>query len=124
VAGRVSYAPGDFYHDELPGGHDLALLSAIIHQNSPTQNVALYEKAARALVTGGRLLIRDHVMSPDHTHPPGGAMFAVNMLVGTSGGGTYAFEEIEADLASAGFERIRLIQSGENMDGLVEAFKP
>ena len=30
---------GDFYKDELPTGHDLALLSAIIHQNSPVQNL-------------------------------------------------------------------------------------
>ena len=62
-------------------------------------------------------------MSPDHTHPPSGTMFAVNMLVGTEGGNTYSFEEIKTDLEAAGFERIRLIQPDERMDGLVEAFK-
>ncbi|MGA3086637.1 MAG: methyltransferase, partial [Thermodesulfobacteriota bacterium] len=31
---RVTLVPGDFYKDALPSGHDLALLSAIIHQNS------------------------------------------------------------------------------------------
>ena len=41
---RVELAAGDFYLDELPGGCDLALLSAIIHQNSPTQNVEFYKK--------------------------------------------------------------------------------
>jgi predicted O-methyltransferase YrrM len=121
---RVTLAAGDFYRDELPGGHDLALLSAIIHQNSPAQNVELYRKVLGALQPGGRLVIRDHVMERDRIRPPAGALFAVNMLVGTEGGGTYTLEEIEEGLAEAGFADVRLLQRGERMDGLVEAFKP
>ncbi len=121
---RVTLAAGDFYRDDLPGGHDLALLSAIIHQNSPEENLNLYKKIFAALVPGGRIVIRDHIMSPDRTYPPEGAVFAVNMLLGTSGGNTYTYAEIETGLKQAGFERVRLIQSGEHMDGLVEAFKP
>lgn len=121
---RFSLVAGDFYADELPGGHDLALLSAIIHQNSPEQNLALYQKVFRALVSGGRVLIRDHVLSPDRTQPRGGAIFAVNMLTGTSGGNCYTFDEIRAGLEAAGFIRVRLLQSGERMDALVEAVKP
>lgn len=121
---RVALIPGDFYADELPGGHDLALLSAIIHQNSPEQNVELYAKAFRALEPGGRILIRDHVMNAERTQPPGGALFAVNMLVATTGGNCYTFEEIKETLEAAGFTKARLIQTGEMMNGLVEAFKP
>lgn len=121
---RTVFAAGDFYTDELPGGHDLALLSAIIHQNSPEQNVALYQRVFRALVPGGRILIRDHVMSEDRTEPRAGAIFAVNMLAATSGGNCYTFDEIRRDLEAAGFKNARLLQSGEIMDALVEAFKP
>ncbi|OHD62914.1 MAG: hypothetical protein A2176_02895 [Spirochaetes bacterium RBG_13_51_14] len=121
---RIKFVAGDFYEDELPAGHDLALLSAIIHQNSPVQNVELYRKIYRALAPGGRLVIRDHVMSPDHTQPASGAFFAVNMLVVTPGGDTYSFEEIKASLESAGFININLIQPDEQMSGLVEGFKP
>jgi SAM-dependent methyltransferase len=124
VLGRVIFVAGDFYRDELPDGHDLALLSAIIHQNSAEQNVALFRKILRALDPGGRLVIRDHVMNPDHTQPPRGAIFAVNMLVGTRGGGTYSFEEIRDGLEAAGFDGIRLLQSDLRMSGLVEGFKP
>jgi hypothetical protein len=46
------------------------------------------------------------------------------MLVGTPGGNTYTYEEIYAGLEQAGFTRIRLLQKGEKMDGLVEGFKP
>jgi len=41
---RVDFATGDFYINDLPGGCDLALLSAITHQNSPEANIALYKK--------------------------------------------------------------------------------
>lgn len=119
---RVSLVPGDFYADELPKGHDLALLSAIIHQNSPAENEALYRKVHRALDAGGRIVVRDYVMSPDHTQPPDGALFAVNMLAGTKGGGTYTFEEIEAGLSAAGFTKIRQLQD-KRMFSLVEGYK-
>jgi precorrin-6B methylase 2 len=121
---RIQLVAGDFYKDELPTGHDLALLSAIIHQNSPEQNIELYRKIFRALQPEGRLVIRDHVMSSDHTQPASGAFFAVNMLVVTAGGQTYSFEEIKSSLESAGFIKVNLIQPDERMNGLVEGFKP
>ena len=124
LADRVSIVAGDFHTDPLPPGHDLALLSAIIHMNSPQQNLDLYKKIFSALDPGGRLVVRDHVMKPDRTAPKAGAIFAINMLVGTPGGDTYTFDEIKQGLAAAGFENIGLIQEQDPMMGLVEAFKP
>jgi predicted O-methyltransferase YrrM len=121
---RVSLVGGDFYRDELPQGHDLAFLSAIIHQNSPAQNLSLFQKVFRSLKAGGRVVIRDHVMEADRVHPRDGAVFAVNMLVNTSGGGTYTLEEIRSGMSQAGFCHIRLLENGEHMDSLVEAFRP
>jgi len=120
---RVTLVPGDFYEDELPSGHDLALLSAIIHQNSPEQNLMLYKKVFQSLDSGGRIIIRDHVMEPDRTRPVSGAMFAINMLVNTPGGSTYTFEEISRGLEEAGFGQIKKLQT-QRMFSLVEAFKP
>lgn len=121
---RVELCGGDFYSDPLPGGCDLALLSAIIHQNSPAQNLELYKKIHRALLPGGTLLIRDHVMGEDRVWPPAGAVFAINMLSVTDGGDTYTFEEIRQGLEKAGFREVRLIRQGEKMDGIVSARKP
>jgi SAM-dependent methyltransferase len=120
---RVELVPGDFYTDELPEGCDLALLSAIIHQNSPQENLDLYGKIHRALVPGGKLLIRDHVMDPDRTSPPQGTLFAINMLVNTKGGDTYTFDEIRNALETSGFGEVKLVRKGERMDSLVEAKK-
>ena len=122
---RVDLIPGNYYHDALPSGHGLAFLSAIIHQNSPEQNRALFRKVLDSLAPRGRIVIRDHVMSPDRTSPKAGALFAINMLVNTEGGGTFTFDEISDWLLKAGFVHPRLInEGGDRMDGLVEAEKP
>jgi ubiquinone/menaquinone biosynthesis C-methylase UbiE/predicted transcriptional regulator len=121
---RVSLVAGDFYKDELPKGCDLALLSAIIHQNSPQENLALYRKIYQALEPGGAVLIRDHIMDESRTRPPAGALFAINMLVHTTGGDTYTFKEIKEMLEQAGFQDVLLARSGERMDCLVEGRKP
>jgi SAM-dependent methyltransferase len=121
---RTTLVGGSFYIQEFPYGHDLALISAIIHSNSPEENRELYGKVFRALKPGGRILIRDYVMSPDRAFPRDGAIFAINMLVGTPGGGTYTYEEIEADLIQTGFRKIKLLAQGEHMDAVVEAYKP
>lgn len=121
---RVTLVAGDFTCDPLPPGHDLALISAIIHQNSPAQNRDLFQKTRAALKPGGRVVIRDHIMSPDLTQPTRGTIFAINMLVATEGGRCYSFDEIEHDLEASGFENIRLIQKDTQMDGLIEAYRP
>jgi len=123
-AGRVSFSSGDFYRDELPAGCDLALLSAIIHQNSPQEHTDLFRKIHRALAPGGRLLIRDHIMDDERTSPPAGAFFAINMLVATPGGNTYTLAEVQAMLENAGFANAQLIKSGGRMDCIVQADKP
>lgn len=120
---RVTLAAGDYNKDDLPSGHDLALLSAIIHQNSHEQNVRLYRKIFSALVPGGRIVVRDYAMSSDRTKPASGAMFAINMLVNTLGGNSYTFEEIKSGLEESGFERVKLLQDSE-MSSLVEGYKP
>jgi len=124
VLDRVTLVGGDFTRDELPPGHDLALVSAIIHQNSPAENLDLYRRVFRALVPGGRIVVRDHVLEPDRTRPRRGAVFAINMLVSTVGGNCYTFAEIESGLTAAGFERVRLLSADERMNGLVEAYRP
>jgi hypothetical protein len=76
------------------------------------------------LEPGGRIAIRDVVMEASRTRPVSGALFAVNMLAGTAGGGTFTFGELEEDLRSAGFAGARLVHSGEGNDSVVIARRP
>ena len=121
---RVNFVAGDFYTDDtLPGGADLAWVSAIVHQNSRRQNRELFAKIHAALVDGGRILIRDVVMDESRTLPPYGALFAVNMLVHTPAGGTFTFDELSEDLQSAGFTDATLLNPDEQMNAVVQARK-
>ena len=124
LADRVTLLAGDYNVDHLPGGADFAWLSAIVHQNSRPQNRDLYSKIHSALVPGGTLVIRDIVMDASRTQPPAGALFAVNMLVGTEGGGTFTFDEFKEDLGSTGFAKIELIHQDACMNSLIRATKP
>lgn len=124
LSDRVTLVPGDYYTDELPGGADFVWLSAIAHQNSRQQNRELFQKIHRVLPDGGRLMIRDIIMNSTHTHPPDGALFAINMLVGTEGGGTYAYDEYREDLERAGFLKPALIREDPWMDSVIQAKKP
>ena len=121
---RVTLVAGDYNADPLPGGADFAWVSAIFHQNSREQNRALVANVFRALEPGGRIAVRDIVMEPSRTAPLDGALFAVNMLVATPGGGTWTFDELREDLLGAGFTDVELQRREPAMNSTVVATKP
>ena len=121
---RAKLVGGNFTCDALPRGADLAWVSAIVHQNSRAQNRALFAKVFAALTPGGRIAIRDILMQEDRTAPVAGALFAVNMLAATEGGGTFTFAELREDLAAEGFAEIAVAREDEAMNAVVVARKP
>lgn len=122
-ADRVNFVSGDFSRDALPAGADLAWVSAIVHQNSREQNRDLFGKIHAALERGGQILIRDIVMQESRTEPVAGALFAINMLVGTPLGTTFTFNELREDLHASGFDKARMLRHDEGMHSIVWAGK-
>jgi (2Fe-2S) ferredoxin/predicted O-methyltransferase YrrM len=106
---RVRTVDGDFRTDPLGSGFDLVLLSAICHMNGPAENVALFRKAHAALTSGGQIVVHDFVLDDDRAGPRSGALFALNMLVGTPHGSSYSGAEYAAWLAEAGFDSPRRV---------------
>ena len=121
---RVALAAGDFLKDPLPKGADLAWVSAIVHQNSRSENRRLFRKICAGLAPGGRILIRDIVMEDSRIRSVAGALFAINMLVRTRKGGTFTFRELRGDLLAAGFSGVRLVHRDPGMHSIVAAVKP
>jgi len=103
---QVDTKTGDYLADDFGKGYDLVFMSAIIHINSPEENQLLIRKGAEALNPGGKLVILDHIMNEDRTQPPVGAVFALNMLVGTFHGDTYTEKEIGSWMQDAGLSEI------------------
>ena len=121
---RVRLVTGDFYKDDLPQGFDFAWISAIIHQHGRAESRELYHKAFKALNPGGKVGVRDFIMSADRTSPKAGAFFGINMLVGTKSGMVYTFDEVKEDLEAAGFANVTLAVPAETMAAVVVGQKP
>ncbi len=108
---KVDTSSGDYNTDPLPKGYDIIFLSAVVHINSYKGNVALIKKCAASLNKGGRVIIQDHVMNEERTTPPGGAIFALNMLVGTEEGDTYTEKEMREWFEKAGMKFEKRIET-------------
>jgi SAM-dependent methyltransferase len=119
----VTTAVGDYLVDPLPTGFDLVFLSAVIHSNSAAQNAALLKSCAAALNPGGRVAVVDWVMDDDRVTPPGGAFFALNMLVATDHGDTFTEAEIRGWMGSAGLAPGPRIDTGSGT-GIVIGMGP
>ena len=103
---RVTTAPGDYLKDGLGKDFDLVFLSAIIHSNSPSENAGLILKCAHALRPGGRVVVQDFIMDEERLTPSHGAIFALNMLVGTESGDTYTEAEVSGWMTAAGLSGV------------------
>ena len=110
LSARINTCVGDLRKDALGTGYDLVLLSAICHMLSPDENQDLLRRASTALAPGGRVVIQDHIMNDDGTAPRAGALFAINMLVGTPSGSTYSKTEYAQWLLAAGFKTTQCIE--------------
>jgi SAM-dependent methyltransferase len=106
LSGRVRTVAGDYLKDDLGSHYDLVFLSAIIHSNSPDENAALIMKCARALTPGGSVVVQDFIMDEERVSPAHGAIFALNMLVGTAAGDTYTESEVARWMTGAGLSGV------------------
>lgn len=104
---RITVMAGDLRADPMPPGHDVMLLSNIIHSYSAEQNQALIRRCCEALEPGGLLLIKDFLMDADRTGPPFAQVFALHMLVHTESGDCYTVEDVADWTRAAGFVRGR-----------------
>jgi SAM-dependent methyltransferase len=103
---RILTHSGDYTTDDLPKGFDMAFLSAIIHSNSLEINQDLIKKCYASLNKNGRIVIQDWIMNNERTLPVAGAVFAINMLVGTEAGDCFTEQEVSGMLTAVGFKNI------------------
>ena len=111
LSARVNTLVGDYNLDPLGKGYDLVFLSAIIHSNSPAQNVQLLKKCVEGLNPGGQVVVLDFIMEENRTAPAHGAVFALNMLVGTEAGDTFTEAEVREWMTKTGLSGIKRIDT-------------
>ncbi len=118
----VKFLPGDFLLDGIGQGYDFALLSNILHSNSPDGCIALLKKVRASLNKKGRAVIHEFYLEESKAAPLSSALFSVNMLVGTPGGRCYTFSEYRSFLRQAGFGNVRKAVLGDTI--IVEGRTP
>jgi (2Fe-2S) ferredoxin/predicted O-methyltransferase YrrM len=107
---RIRTRTGDLRTDPLGKDYDIILLSAIGHMLGPEENRDLLARCHAAAAPGGRVIVHDFLMDASKTAPKAGALFALNMLVGTRSGSTYSEQEYADWLRTAGFARVERVR--------------
>ena len=107
LSAQVTTMVCDFFREPslpLEQPADLVFISQVLHAEGPAENCALLATLRSHLRPGGWVVVSENLVDPSRTNPVQAAMFAVNMLAGTTRGRTYTAEEITAWLAQAGYE--------------------
>ncbi len=123
---RIDTVAGDFFTDEtLPEGHDILLLSMILHGENTARNREILRKCYGALRSDGIILVSELLVNEEKTGPPPAALMNMTMLVATEGGRNYTAAEYRAMLEEAGFQRIETIPfEGLGANGLIVGRRP
>lgn len=126
---RLSYLPLDFSKEPISGTYDVIWYSNVLHIYSPEDNQAIFRRAFAALASGGRFIIQDAFLHDrEGLHPTEASLFAVSMLLFTTGGNTYPVSETAKWLKEAGFVGTRILSLKKGTEdwenGILEALTP
>jgi predicted O-methyltransferase YrrM len=109
VADRVELKAGDYLKSPFGSGYDVALLSGMMHRETPANCQLLLRKTFDALQPGGLLIVSD-VFFDDETKrtPPFAVYFALNMMLTSDEGSAHAKTEMADWMKTAGFVDVQV----------------
>ena len=102
LSGRVTYAAGSFFTDPLPRGHDVMLLSSILHDWADDECGRILGACFAALDAGGTIVVTEPMLSPDYTGPDHPSVSGLTMAL--LGGENRTQEQICGLLQAARFD--------------------
>jgi ubiquinone/menaquinone biosynthesis C-methylase UbiE len=118
VAERIRFVGGDFTRDALEGSFDGALLSHVLHLLDPDRARDLIARVARIIRPHGFIAISE--MAADQADRSGQAcVFAIQMMLTSTGGAVYSVEEMGSWLSAEGFQLETVTPLGESSTVLV-----
>ncbi len=120
---RLSCIPGNLRTVEFGTGYQAATIGHILHSEGAERSRQLLERVFAALAPGGSVVIGEFLVNPDRRGPLSGLIFGVNMLVNTTDGDTWSFEEIADWLRACGYVNARTVDCHSHSP-LILADKP
>ena len=106
LAGRLAFAPGSFFTDDLPQV-DVITMGHILHDWDLDQKRMLIGKAFDALPPGGALIVYESIIDDDRSQNVFGLLMSLNMLIETEGGFDYTAADCMGWMLEAGFSDTR-----------------
>lgn len=107
VSDRLTFAPGNFFNQDLPKA-DVVMMGHILHDwDLPTKQM-LIKKAYDALPSGGAFIVYDAIIDDDRSKNAFGLMMSLNMLIETPGGFDFTGADCKGWMAKAGFSATRV----------------
>ena len=99
---RIAFVPGSFFDDPLPRGHDVVLLSSILHDWDEADCARILARCHAAIEPGGTVIITEPMLAEDFSGPDHPAASGLTMAL--LGGRNRTRSEVAALLEAAGFE--------------------
>ena len=110
LSDRIGTVTGDFFADPMfPSGHDVILLSMIMHDWNEEHDREILRKCWEALPSGGEVVISELLVNDEKTVPPPAALMSLNMLIEAEGR-NYTAAEYGDWLRQLGFRDIRTVR--------------
>jgi predicted O-methyltransferase YrrM len=103
---RVSVVAGDMFQDAFPAGHDVHLISNVLHDWDFPKVRQILASSYASLPLGGLLVIHDAHLHADKTGPLPVAAYSVILMHSTEGK-CYSVGEMEELLVEAGFGEVK-----------------
>jgi 2-polyprenyl-3-methyl-5-hydroxy-6-metoxy-1,4-benzoquinol methylase len=102
---RIGVVAGDMFHDNFPKGHDLHLISHVLHDWDVTEAQSVLKNSFKNLIPGGKIIIHDAHINKAKTGPLSVAEYSV-LLMFLSEGKCYSVTEMKNLLEETGFNNI------------------
>jgi hypothetical protein len=107
-ANRITLLPGDYLKTPFGSGYDAALLSGMMHRETPDACRLLLRKTFDALDDSGLVVVSDVFFDDDSKRtPPFAVSFALNMMLTSDHGSAHAKTEMSAWMIETGFRDVR-----------------
>ncbi|ONI91997.1 methyltransferase [Actinosynnema sp. ALI-1.44] len=102
LTGRMSFVPGDFFADPLPGA-DVVVLGHVLHDWDAEAKRMLLRNAYAALPADGLVVVYDTLIDNDRRERTEALLMSLHMLLESPGGFDYTEDDCLTWLAEAGF---------------------
>ena len=109
LADCITTRAWDLNADELPPGHDVALVSGLLHRLPPAEARDVLARVHAALEPGGEIAVADVMLDATGAGPKLATLFALNMALTAPGGGAHRVDDHLAWLSEVGFSDARAV---------------